>query len=392
LLDAAVIGGGPVGSRVAAQLAGTGYKVAVFEKRTSIGQKSCCTGIVSQECVRRFDIPDSVIIRKITGANLFSPSGASIRVFKPECNVSILNRSSFDLELATRAQAQGAVYHLNSQVEEVSLNTDRVLLKFSASADINEIEARVVVLTAGFNSHLLKFLGLGRIDYFVAGAQTEVEVNGLEEVEVYFDQDLAPGYFAWLVPTTNSKCLAGLMAFQSSGKRLRDWLGKLELNERIKQNKHHVRYGGIPLKPLAKTYADRLLVVGDAAGQVKPTTGGGIYFGLLSADIAAETLHKAFKDRDYSAGSLSLYQRKWRKKLGHELRVEYLARRFYERLKNDQIDGIFERIKSGSLLSSILREDNISFDWHGDLLWTGLKLGITSKVGRFLKLPRNLSR
>jgi digeranylgeranylglycerophospholipid reductase len=387
LLDAAIIGGGPVGSRVAVQLAEMGHEVAVFEKRANIGQKSCCTGIISEECVCRFDIPVSVIYRQINCAKLYSPSGEFVRVVKPGSGASILNRSSFDRIMAARAQTKGVKYYLDATVEHVSFKPDGVLLKYSQNSDIQEVEAGVVVLAAGFNSHLLKHLGLGGFDYYTTGAQAEVEINELGDAEVYFDQELAPGYFAWLVPTANNRCLAGLMSRRSPGKRLREWLNKLELNKRVQPNKHVIRYSGIPLKTLSRTYSERLLVVGDSAGQVKPTTGGGIYFGLLCADIAAEILHKAFLDGDFSISSLSAYQRKWQKKLGHELRVEYLARRFYERLNNEQIEGIFERLKTRGFLDYLLQEDTLSFDWHGDLLLTGLKLGLSSEIGRILKLP-----
>jgi digeranylgeranylglycerophospholipid reductase len=391
LLDIAVIGGGPVGSRAASQLAGMGYQVSVFEKRIGIGQKPCCTGIVSRECVSNFDIPRSVILRQLNSASIFSPSGEFICASKPEPQAYILNRPLFDCDMADRAQAKGARYFLNSNVEEVHFSPDKIVLQVNSSSDILQIEARTAILACGFSSALIKQSGLGQIDYFVAGAQAEVEVNGLKEVEVYFDQTLAPGYFAWLAPLSDTKCFAGLLTRHSPGKHLRDWLTSLKSKGRIKDRIPEIRYGGIPLKPLSRTFSDRLLVVGDAAGQVKPTTGGGIYFGLLCADIAAETLHKAFQENDFSVRVLSGYERKWHKKLSHELRVEYLARRFYEKLNNKQIDSLFSRLKTGRLVETILREENLSFDWHGDLLLMGLKLGVTSEISRLMKLPFNIN-
>jgi digeranylgeranylglycerophospholipid reductase len=390
LLDIAVIGGGPIGSRTACQLAGMGYDVGVFEKRSGVGRKPCCTGIVSRECVRVFDIPQSVIYNPLNSASIFSPSGMDIHVSKPEPQAFILNRPAFDLNLADQAQAKGARYYLNSKIEEVNALPDKIVLKVSRGSESLQIESGIAVFACGFSSSLIKRSGLGCIDYFVAGAQAEVEVNGLREVEVYFDQSLAPGYFAWLVPLSENKGLAGLLTRQSPGKRLRDWISQLELQGRIKAFAPEIRYGGIPLKPLSRTFSDRLLVIGDAAGQVKPTTGGGIYFGLLCADIAAETIHKSFQNGDCSAHGLSDYERKWRKKLGHELRVEYLARRFYEKLNNKQIDSLFSRLNTGGLADSLLKEEDISFDWHGDLLLMGLKLGITSEINRLIKFSFNL--
>ena len=97
------------------------------------------------------------------------------------------------------------------------------------------------------------------------------------------------------------------------------------------------------------------MVVGDAAGQVKPTSGGGIYYGLLCADIAADTLHRALQEGDFSAGMLSRYERKWKKRLGRELKIGYWARRMFERLSDGQIDRIFDkfyRVREGKSSSA----------------------------------------
>jgi digeranylgeranylglycerophospholipid reductase len=388
LLDVAIIGGGPVGSRAAHQLAGMGYGVGVFEKRAAIGQKSCCTGIVSQECVQHFDIPESVILKQVSSASVFSPSGEFIQVSKPEPQAAILDRSLFDRDLADKARTKGAKYHLDSRVEDISFSPDSAHLKFNDFDGAKEVEARAVILACGFSSPLIKRLKLGSIDFMVTGAQIEVETNGINGVEVYFDQDLAPGYFAWLVPITNKKSRIGLLTCESPGKKLKDWMATLEAKGRVVAGKSVIRYGGIPLKPLSRTYADRLIIAGDAAGQVKSTTGGGIYFGLLCADIAADTIDKAIQSSDLSAANLACYERNWRKKLSHELRVEYMARKFYQRLNNQQIDSLFNRLKSANLVDYILKEKNISFDWHGDLLLMGLKMGLKSEISRLIKLPR----
>jgi flavin-dependent dehydrogenase len=125
-----------------------------------------------------------------------------------------------------------------------------------------------------------------------------------------------------------------------------------------------ISYGAIPLKPPARTYGDRLLAVGDAAGQTKPTSGGGLYYGLIGADAAAETLAKALTDGDLSAGRLGEYEKKWRGKLGREMRNGYWARRLYERLSDKQIDLAFKIMKAGGIEKALLNAKEVSFDWH----------------------------
>jgi digeranylgeranylglycerophospholipid reductase len=386
LLDVVVIGGGPVGSRLAYRLAALGYQVYVFEKRSEIGGKPCCTGIVSQECISTFDIPTEVILGQVNSAKVFSPSGESIRFCRPETKAAIINRPAFDRAMARKAQMQGVKYKLSSTVLDITVQTHGVLIRGEEKGTNQEYEARAAVLATGFNAPLVKGLGFGQVGYFTAGAQAELQVRGVNEVEVYFDQKLARGFFAWLVPTQDGRCFAGLMSRNSCGYYLREWLKKLERQGKIMPQKHQIAYGGIPLKPLSRTFGDRLLVVGDAAGQVKSTTGGGIYFGMLCADIAAETLHDALRVGDFSAGRLSRYEQDWRKTLGRELSREYYARRLFQRLSDHQIDIIFSWIKSTDMVEFLLKE-NISFDWHGGLMLHLLKIGVMAQAKSLLNNP-----
>ena len=156
---------------------------------------------------------------------------------------------------------------------------------------------------------------------------------------------------------------------------------------KIVSTKAELSYGGIPLKPLPRTFGKRLLVVGDAAGQVKPTTGGGIYYGLLCADMAADTLHSALENDDLSARRLASYQREWTKRLGRELRIDYWARKIYEHLSDRQIDRVFAIIKSNGIVDTLLKAENLSFDWHGEVMLRLLGHRAVSKTLKVLNNP-----
>jgi digeranylgeranylglycerophospholipid reductase len=140
---------------------------------------------------------------------------------------------------------------------------------------------------------------------------------------------------------------------------------------------------------LTRSYGDRLLVIGDAAGQVKPTTGGGIWFGHLGARIAAGVLRDALGSDDLTAGRLSRYQKQWKAKMGKELSRGYRARWAYARLSDGQIDGIFEALDSNGTAGTLLSSDNFSFDWHSKLILSVLK---RSTAYPLLKTKRLFSR
>jgi len=198
---------------------------------------------------------------------------------------------------------------------------------------------------------------------------------------------MAAGFFAWLVPTANGMAKAGLLARRAPEDLLKKWLNQLIKQGKITAKGTEIHLGAIPLRPPARTYGDRLLAVGDAAGHTKPTTGGGIYYGLTGADIAAEVLHKGLADGDLTAGRLARYQRAWRAKLGGELRTGYWARRLFERLSGEQIDLIFKIIKSSGIDETLLKSEDLSFDWHSRAIKKLFSYQAVAGALKFIKLP-----
>ena len=167
-------------------------------------------------------------------------------------------------------------------------------------------------------------------------------------------------------------------------------MSSLRAQGRIASSEADISHGGIPLKPLPRTYGERLVVVGDTAGLVKPTTGGGIYYGLLSADMAADTLRRALEANNLSARSLAGYEREWKKRLGWELRVGYWGRKLYERLSDRQVDRAFDIIKSDGIDESLLETEGLSFDWHGEVVLRLMGYRAVSKILNVVRAPFHL--
>ncbi len=390
--DVAVIGGGPVGSHVAYKLAEVGHGVVVLEQNERVGERVCCSGIIGRECVVSFAIDDSVILRWVNSARLFSPSGKSIRLYREEAQACIVDRPAFDVAMADRAQEKGAEYVLNSSVRNIKIEDDRIRVEVVQQARKSSLEARAVVIATGSGSRLVEGLGLAKIGRFAMGAQVEAETVGIDEMELYFGQNIAPGFFAWLVPTSSHRALVGLLTHSRPRLYLERLMSSLLNQGKIVSAETELSYGRVRLKPLAKTYGERLLVVGGAAGQVKPTTGGGIYYGLLCAELAADNLHRALEADSLSARSLANYEREWKRKIGRELKMGYWTRRLYEHLSDRQVDKIFDIMKSSGIDEELLRSDNLSFDWHGEAMVRLLGRGAIAKVVKVMRFPYSLFR
>ncbi len=387
MYDVTIIGAGPVGSYLAYRLSRAGYGVVVLERKEKLGEEVCCAGIIGRECFDSFAIDDGVILRQVESARLFSPSGSLLRLQRRETQAYIVDRAAFDVAMYRRAQGAGAEYAFSCVVKDIEVGDDGVSVAATRDGTELNFAARAVVIAAGFGSPLMEGSGLARVGDFVIGAQAEVTTTELDEIEVYFGQETAPGFFAWLVPTAPSQALVGLLLRRSPEHYLRKLMASLRAEGKIVSAEAELCYRGISLKPSTKTYRDRVIVVGDAAGQVKPTTGGGIYYGLLCAEIAADHLHRALESDDLSAKSLAGYQREWQRKLGRELKICYWARKLYEHLSDRQIDRVFDIIKSKGIDESLLRADDLSFDWHGEVILRLLGKRALSEALNVVRIP-----
>lgn len=379
MYDVIVVGAGPSGSYAALRLAQLGYQVIVLEQKEEPGENICCTGIVSAECLDTFNL-DATIFREVNSARFFAPCGQFIRFERENLRACIIDIASLDRALIKRAQSCGADCLFSAQVLCVSPETDHISVTVNYSGEQRIFTARIVVLACGLECQLPEELGMGRITDFAIGAQAEVNTN-INEVEVYFDQNLFPGFFGWLVPTSGDRGLAGLITPKSPALYLGNFLHHLRAQGKIASTEVDRKFGTIPYGTLPRTSGDRAIVVGDAAGQVKPTTGGGIYLGLLCTDMAVKCIDQAFSMNDFSSAGLSLYDKQWRDRLGRELKMGYRMRRFYQKVTNQRIDHLFKVAQGDGIAELIAEWPGFSFDWHGALV---------SEVGKNLAIAAAL--
>ncbi len=390
LYDVVVIGAGPAGSHVAAMLAATGHNVLVADQNQQLEEPVCCTGIIGLECVSAYSIDEELVHRWANSAKLFSPSGRMLKVWRPQPQAAVVDRAGLNQALARRAQAQGAHYLLDTVVQRVRIGDDRVRIDAERQRERESIEARAVVLATGFAPTLFEGLGLGKPRDSALGAHAEVSTPDVEEVEVYMGREFAPGFFAWLAPTSPGRALVGLMTRRAPRVHLERLISFLTAKGKVKKVGTKPSYRAIPLSRLPRTYTDRLLVVGSAAGQVKPTTGGGVYYALLCADIAAKHLDRALTTDDLSKRNLAGYEREWNQRLGPELKTGYWARKVFEHFSDLQIERVFHVVESSRVLEALAASEELSFDWHGGFVTRALGYQALLKTIAAMGLPSSL--
>ena len=365
MYDVIIIGAGVTGSYAAGELARLGHHVCVLEKQQQPGLKSSCTGIISHECLEMLQVDRSLIQNAARSARIFAPSGKYLRVERENTQAYIMDRPALDRLMAGKAGQNGAEFHFSTAVTAIHPEKQHVTVEVaSLQSETAVFRARCVIVACGAGGSLTESAGLGRIREFAHGAQAQVDCADVAEVEVYSGTKTAPGFFAWLVPASGKQGKAGLLCRGNPRPYITALLDRLLKLNRITSADSVISYGSIPLRPLARTYADRLLVVGDAAGQVKPTSGGGIYFGVLCARQAVLTLDGCLNSGDLSSGQLSLYQKRWHKILKKELSIDYWAHRFYQGLDDKQVEHIFNIIVKHGIHESLLTSPDITFDWH----------------------------
>lgn len=327
--DAIVIGAGPSGSRIAELLSKSGMSVLILEKKRSVG-KSACSGLVSARLAEIVPLGNDCILNLIRGARFHSGKN-SILLEKQRIAAFVIDRVRFDTGLLLRAQRAGAIVHLSEPFSDYSIGKDYVVVN-------KKYRAKVVVGADGAASAVRAASGLAGSLAFMNGAITYFdEANSEPYVDVYYANRFSEDFFAWRIPRGNS------VEYGVASKK--DHLGCMR-RFLASQKKTLGRFFSHPMVcGVQETAGERLILVGDAAGQVKPLSGGGIIYGLLCAKIAADAVIRAKEANDFSADFFKkAYDRKWKALLLEKMRTGAMLLSAIKALSERERSLLFEMI------------------------------------------------
>jgi len=372
--ETVVVGAGPAGLIAAREIASRGFEVKVVEEHPVIGEPNHCAGLLSVEGLHRLGVKPSkdFVQHEINGGRIYSPSGAVIKITGNRTRAYAIDRTAFDRFLANIAEGEGVEVETRRRVDALMIQNGSVE---GVRGRDWAIQAQVVVDAEGAAAEWVRKAGLiRRMTGILAGVNVEVSGVDLEPhmVEVWLGSEKAPGLFAWVIPTEDGTARCGLACNSGDAlERLKNFLDRRFSGVRCSPPRRGVVLTGGPAR---RTYWDGLLLVGDAAGQTKPTTGGGVVLGGLCAMEAGRTAADAVEAGDCSARILQRYQKAWSSALSREFASMHAARRLMNKLSDDRIDRLFDVFYREGLeetLNNLVEEGDM--DMQSSVIRTALR-------------------
>ena len=345
--DVVIAGGSISGLMSAREIAKKGHSVLVLEEGFEIGTPDHCGGLVSKSGLDELGIEPTqkTFDSTINSALIYAPSGKSIEINSKKQKVIVVNRRELDKQVALQAEQSGAEIRVKTGFKEKT--------KRGIKTTDGEIDCKILVDCRGVSA-----LINNKRDGILLSAQYEIYANWIKDgqVEVYFDNVKYPGFFAWIIPSGNGVGKVGI-----AGREI-NVSNAMEQFLKNKGNYSTIRkiFAPIWIKgPIKNFVSENIVIAGDAAGQSKPTTAGGIYSCGLGGLFAGNAIAEYLESNERS--QLKKYQKNWRDKFGREFEKQSLARKILERVDNKTIDVVFDSI-TPEITNEISNKDD--FDFH----------------------------
>lgn len=359
--DVIVVGAGPAGLMAARGLAAAGRAVLVLEEHDRVGYPVHCTGLVGLDAFDELSLPRAAIRAVLHRAAFHGPDDGPVAIETDRIRAAVVDRGEFDSALAAQAAASGATFMLGTRAERIAVDRGAV----TVTAGVNVLRGRACVLGCGASYRFNRALGLGVPSALVHSAQVELPFQAASHVDVYLSRALAPDGFGWVVPFERAGspwARMGLMCGDRAQARFASLAARVWRERNLDDPLPLPRLKALPLAPVGRTYSDRVVAVGDAAGLVKPTTGGGIYYSLLSGTLAAQVLDDALRRDALRAGVLARYEKRWRERLGPDIRAGLAFRRLASRIDDRGVRALLELARVDGIIP--LLKDHGDFNWH----------------------------
>ena len=389
--DVVVAGCGPAGAVAARDLACRGFSVLIAEEHHEVGRPVQCAGLVTRRVFDAVPAPECVI-NTLSSAELIAPTGRKVGFGHGPEKAVVIDRALFDRRAAELALDAGCTLALGFRVSGFSnASGDHAELSISGKRGKDRVRSRVVVAADGVQSSVGRAAGIRPPEQILPAYEAELTgVEGpLDTVKILVGREVAPGFFGWLIPSGEGRAILGLCCEPGPLPALvyfQRLLHDTTLAPQLRKAQV-LRYysGSVPVSTVLKTCSDRLVLVGDAAGQVKPISGGGIYTGTRCARLAGEVVAWALEKGDLDRGALKEYEKRWKGELGRELRMGRMVRRAFVNVTDAQMDELVRMLDRPELLSLISERGDLDFPSKLAKLLFRQAPGLLKFAGPFIK-------
>ena len=325
--DVLVVGAGPTGTTTAKHIAKKGYKVLVVDSRGTPGTPQQCSGLFSKNILDITTLKKNEILCEIKGAQIYSPSGENINIRTKKTQAYVIDRTVFDTRLLDEAKSVGAEIRTKTRF----LKYEGEITYFSSGENVF---AKIIIGADGPNSVVAKNFGFPELEKKILGIINLYSEKPKEDVvELYLGRKTAPGFFAWKIPRKND-----IEFGIGADKNTMQYFDRFLLLQNVKKKPKATATGIIPLNWRKETVRRNCLLVGDAAGHTKATTGGGVVMGIKAAKIAADVVCDALQKDDIAI--LSTYETKWKQDIVRDLKYALLIRKVLNSLDESEIDKL----------------------------------------------------
>ncbi|HBV98561.1 MAG: hypothetical protein JL50_20995 [Peptococcaceae bacterium BICA1-7] len=373
--DVVVVGGGPVGCFTATGIAKNGFKVLAVEEHKSIGEPVQCSGLISPRTLTLVNAPGSLVLREFSNARIMSSMGSELLINGDRIHAYAIDRSGFDRYLANQAREAGVEILTGARATLIKRNSHGFSINIALEG--REITAccRLLIGADGVNSRTARWLGLpragGRVNMY-AGELLLNRVN-LDEIQVLLGQDFAPGWFGWVIPLTGRLARVGVGSIFNNTSPRYCFKRMIDSYPSIFHGCKEIRYTGglVPFGPMKKIYASHAMLVGDAASQVKPMSGGGLYTGLRGAQICSGVANKALSRDFLFEKYLAEYQYLWDGEFSAEFESGVRHREIYSTFSDIDLHKLLRSLDRPYWRRLIARHGDIDYpSWLGRRLFT----------------------
>jgi geranylgeranyl reductase family protein len=332
--DVIIVGGGPAGSAAGLYLAQQGIRIVIIDKENFPRFKPCGGGLTYRILARFPHLKDAIerlVLNRPYTIHFYAPDLSCVQYTYHEPLALMIRRSDFDSMLLEQCRQAGASVVTSTRVDKIAVTDTKVEV---ATIQGEQFRAKALIGADGAHSIVATQAGLRdkwQREQFVLCLVSETPHTGLNlqdhsTIQILFGLNGLRGY-GWVFPKQEYVNLgvAGLLSKNQDGSMrtvYEKFIHTLKVQGKISPSFEitHIRGGIIPIKGvLPKTQTDRILLCGDAAGFANGLTGEGIYYAMVSGDLAAKTLVKAFQQNDFSESMLTHYQTAWQEEIGNEI-------------------------------------------------------------------------